>query len=87
MRTYFFVNDNCLHAGRELPIRLEVIKISTYLHAFISNVASSALPAVIRKNVINITMVITSESCINGEFDQSSLLSKLEEVVTILSIE
>ncbi|PFX33275.1 Proto-oncogene tyrosine-protein kinase receptor Ret [Stylophora pistillata] len=43
-----------------------------------SNVADCE---VIRINVINITMVIISESCIDGEFDQSSLLTKLEEAV------
>ncbi|XP_022810341.1 uncharacterized protein LOC111347355 isoform X2 [Stylophora pistillata] len=34
--------------------------------------------------VINITMVITSESCTDGKYDESSLLARIEEVVTIL---
>ena len=36
------------------------------------------------KVLINITMVITSESCTNGKYDISSLLTRLEKVVTIL---
>ena len=36
------------------------------------------------KVLINITMVITSESCTDGKYDISSLLTRLEKVVTIL---
>lgn len=39
-------------------------------------------------NVINITTVITSESCTDGKYNQqSSLLAKLEEVVNIVIIQ
>ena len=44
---------------------------------------SSTLPADIGGNVINITIVINSESCTDGKYDQSSLLLKLKELVNI----
>ena len=33
-------------------------------------------------NVINITIVITSEICIDGKYNQSLLLEKFKELVT-----
>ena len=33
--------------------------------------------------MINITIVITSESCTDGKYNQSSLLMKLKELVNI----
>lgn len=47
------------------------------------SVASSNLPADIGGNVINITIVITSESCTDGKYNQSSSLMKLKELVNI----
>ena len=45
------------------------------------SVASSNLPADIGGNVINITIVITSEGCTDGKYNQSSSLMKLKELV------
>ena len=37
-------------------------------------------------NVINITMVITSATCIDGEYKPSFLLEKFKELVTFVPI-
>ena len=47
------------------------------------SVVSSNLPVDIGGNVINITIVITNESCTDGKYNQSSLLMKLKELVNI----
>ena len=72
-------------AGNEMLIMIynEVTKYQQ-VYVYVCLIAVSFYShVVIVKVLINITMVITSESCTDGKYDILSLLTRLKEVVTI----